>query len=156
MCHSSDYWYNEETDDVFGTKDCALDRGAWMSICAIATYFVSIVMSVGYASRPKRDNFSYEEDSLPSWMASENESSAKAQVPPSTRLPSAEIQEERRASMSTGGYDWSRSGRSMPSAGIKDYGLHDDEEDGNGYPPPAKSAPKKFDDMSTLTWDPGY
>jgi hypothetical protein len=24
------------------------------------------------------------------------------------------------------------------------------------YPPPANKVPKKYDDMSTLTWDPGY
>lgn len=74
LCQSQEFWYNDKSDEYSGSKDCQIGMGAYMSISSIVAYFISMVLAVGYASRPKAGAYNYEdEDSLPSWMASEAE-----------------------------------------------------------------------------------
>lgn len=160
LCSSNEYWYNTELNEFSGAKDCQIDRGAFMSITSMGTYFISMVMAIGFAARPKKDDFTYEEASLPSWMASENGESAIAHAPP----PKPVHPDDRLSSV--GGYDWSRSAPStIPSQEntIEDYGLarepipeHDDGQKPIRSYPPTNGAPRRYDDMSTLTFDPGY
>jgi len=165
VCKSTEYWYNEESDEFFGANGCAIAKGAFMSISSMSAYFVSMVLTLGFVTRPKLDEFTYDDASLPSWMASENGESAKAQAPPVPRRASEDDQ-ERRSSI---GYDWSRSAPStIPSMDAsrpieEDYGMEHEEdfrEDKKEEPipayPPTNNIPRRYDDMSTLTWDPGY
>lgn len=137
-----------------------------MSITSIAIYFVSMILCVGFAARPKVDDFIHDEASLPSWMASETGSSAKAQAIPQVRK---ESMDDRLSSVN--GYDWSRSAPStIPSLSantpipIEDYGLAETapptEEEHQPEPiqlyPPQSRGPRNNDDLSTLTWDAGY
>lgn len=151
LCKSSDYWYNTETHLLSASKYCEIDRGAFMSISSIGAYFVSMILAVGFATRPKIDDFTYEEASLPSWMASESGSTANANAPPQPR-------ELREKNSSVGGYDWSRSGPStIPS---EDHNVtipkqSQNREHSQAYPP-INRPPRIYDDCSTLTWDPGY
>eukprot|EP00571_Detonula_confervacea_P010636 CAMPEP_0172307718 /NCGR_PEP_ID=MMETSP1058-20130122/8511_1 /TAXON_ID=83371 /ORGANISM="Detonula confervacea, Strain CCMP 353" /LENGTH=315 /DNA_ID=CAMNT_0013019957 /DNA_START=101 /DNA_END=1048 /DNA_ORIENTATION=- len=159
LCKSPDYWYNDESNEFSGSRDCQIDRGAFISISSIFAYFVSVILSVGFASRPKSDCYTYEEASLPSWMASEDGVSEKAQAPP--------VEDTDRRS-SVGGQDWSRvsAPSTIPSGNFpveEDYGLNEEalpKENENPQPmqayPPANKVPRKYDDMSTLTWDVGY
>lgn len=134
-----------------------------MCISSMAAYFVSVIMAVGFAARPKRDAFSHEDESLTSWMGTENEQSAKAQA-------QAQAPAERRDTQSQ--YDWSRSAPStIPSINIaeveEDYGMEEhmdvlheqfDEDDIAPipeFPPHENRSSRRFDDTSTLTWDPG-
>lgn len=177
MCTSESYWLNTQSDELSASKDCQIDRGAFMSITSIAAYFVSMVLAVGYATRPKLDDYTYDEASLPSWMASETGSSAKAQVP-ARRQPS-DFGADRHSSV--GGQEWSHSAPStIPSRAtpIEDYGMDSQEQSmtpmcesmqgsmGDSAResmretipahPPTKGETRRYDDMSTLTWDPGY
>eukprot|EP00578_Thalassiosira_sp_NH16_P003206 CAMPEP_0181133634 /NCGR_PEP_ID=MMETSP1071-20121207/31631_1 /TAXON_ID=35127 /ORGANISM="Thalassiosira sp., Strain NH16" /LENGTH=323 /DNA_ID=CAMNT_0023220043 /DNA_START=98 /DNA_END=1069 /DNA_ORIENTATION=- len=167
LCRSPDYWYNNDSHEFAGSKDCQIDRGAFMCMTSIALYFVSMTLSVGLAARPKTDDYTYEESSLPSWMASETGSSAKAHAIPQKR----DEQMNRRSSIE---YDWSRSAPStIPSISVNspivDYGLpeeappHEERQQELRHSiqpipvyPPVNNAPRRYDDMSTLTWDPGY
>lgn len=160
MCTSPEYWYNNETNEYSGSVDCRIDRGAYMSVASIAAYFISVVMTVGFAARPKKDDFTYEEASLPSWMASENDSSAKALAP-----SDKENKREMDRNSSVGGYAWSRSAPStIPSQNgpEEDFALDEEPEAAARadqvepipvYPP---KGPRRYDDCSTLTFDPGY
>lgn len=162
ICTSEDYWLNTESNELLGSKDCAIDRGAFMSIGSIAAYLVSIILTVGFAARPQMDDFQYEEASLPSWMASETGSSAQAHA--STR-PDPEI--DPGGGRSVVGYDWSHSAPSTIPTITEEYGIEGEEDqpvskqNANpvsipAYPPVTNAPPKRYDDCSTLTWDPGY
>merc|ERR1719237_1102080 len=124
-----------------------------MSISSIVAYSISVTMAVGFAARPKTDDFTHEEASLPSWMASESGSSAKAHAPP----PPKNLDPQ----SSVDGFDWSRSAPStIPSQTVEDYGMAVGPVPVQGesrahYPPLANGAPKVYEDCSTLTWDPG-
>ena len=77
-----------------------------MSISSIVAYFISMVLAVGYASRPKAGAYNYEdEDSLPSWMASEAEGISATQKAVSQEAGSEAALGRRRSSGVD--HDWS-------------------------------------------------
>ena len=164
ICTDPAYWYNDESDSYSGSV-CKIDRGAYMCISSMAAYFVSVIMAVGFAARPKRDAFSHEDESLTSWMGTENEQSAKAQMSPERR-------DSLKHNTAQSQYDWSRSAPStIPSINNaeveEDYGMEEhmdvlheqfDEDDIAPipeFPPHENRSSRRFDDTSTLTWDPG-
>lgn len=170
LCNSPDYWYNVESTESYGSEGCRLDRGAFMSICSILAYIFSMTLAVGFAARPKNDNVKLDTASLASWMASEHGSAAKPQAP---RMPEDSRTMDQRSSID--GYAWSRSAPStIPSAdsppendnGVKEHAPQNEDQFDKApmmrassrqhYPPPTNNLPRKYDDMSTLTWDPGY
>jgi len=109
LCKSPNYWYDDKTNEFSGSRDCQIDRGAFICIGSIFTYLVSMILSVGFASRPSTDAYAYEEASLPSWMVSENGTSNKAPAPD-------QLDDNRTRRSSIGNYDWSRSAPStIPS-----------------------------------------
>ncbi len=143
-----------------------------MSICSILAYIFSMTLAVGFAARPKNDNVILDTASLASWMASEPGSTEKAQAP---LVPADSRTIDQRSSID--GYAWSRSAQStIPSKdsppgnenGVKEHApqikdqfdkdkapiLRSSSRQHN--PPPANNVPRKYDDVSTLTWDPGY
>ena len=122
LCTSDDYWFNTESDELSGSEDCKIDRGAFMSIAAIASYFISMVFAVGYAARPKFDDYyTHDAASIASWGESGTGSTANAALPTMAQPLDAD--------RSVGGYDWSIA-RSAPSTipsiaeeVVEDYGL---------------------------------
>ena len=70
ICQSQEYWYNDKSDELIGSKTCQIGMGAYMSIGSFAAYFISVILAVGFATRPKSSaEYDYEDEgSLPSWM----------------------------------------------------------------------------------------
>ena len=191
--------------DICNTSSggCSLDMGAYVSIISIGAYMITMILAVGYATRPKNDAGEFETASLPSWAS--EPSTQKAQAPP--RRVTNPMSMDQRSSID--GYAWSHSAQStIPStdmtpqhnnyratatttelalqnvnpfddvknpfhdespleqsrrSSMRSSGKSSEKErlslsmrsSGNSYrPPPSNKV--KYDDTSTLTWDPGY
>ncbi|KAL3823841.1 hypothetical protein ACHAXA_004113 [Cyclostephanos tholiformis] len=160
LCNSPDYWHNVESDDYYASEGCSLDRGAIMSIFSMLSYITSMILTVGFAARPQNDGVKLESASLASWMASEPGSS-KAQAPP---VPEYSRTMDHQSSIN--GYAWSRSAPSSIPSIPENESENMEQTPQNApmmrassrqhYPPPTNNVPRRYDDTSTLTWDPGY
>lgn len=130
-----------------------------MSICSILSYILSMILAVGFAARPQGDGAKFEGGSLKSWKV--NAPPAPVPVPvPNKRRPTFDNQS------SINGYAWSRSAPSAVSS-IPENANEDMEQSSQNeammraawrqhHPPPTNNVPRRYDDTSTLTWDPGY
>lgn len=176
------YWYNIQSHEYSSSIDCGIDRGAILSICSIAAYLASAILALSFAATPTPKG--YDEASLRSWMASEVDVSAEhrsvtfaqdemdrrggmngpawSQSAPSTMVSrdASAVGGDRRAP--------------LEDYAVEEYAATPEEEGEFGtivipvvpeerhpkhhipaYPPTNRPRPK-YDDTSTLTFDPGY
>ena len=178
------YWYNIQSHEYSSSIDCGIDRGAILSICSIAAYLASAILALSFAATPTPKGYVYDEASLRSWMASEVDVSAEhrsvtfaqdemdrrggmngpawSQSAPSTMVSrdASAVGGDRRAP--------------LEDYAVEEYAATPEEEGEFGtivipvvpeerHPEhnipayPRTNRPRlKYDDTSTLTFDPGY
>jgi hypothetical protein len=133
-----------------------------MSMCSILSYILSMILAVGFVARPRSDCAKLESASLTSWKAN-----APPVPVPNKRRPTFDNRRPTFENQSSiNGYAWSRSARStIPS--IPEHENENMEQAPQNapmmratgrqhHPPPTNNVPRRYDDASTLTWDPGY
>eukprot|EP00804_Cyclotella_cryptica_P017411 CCRYP_016646-RB/>CCRYP_016646-RB protein AED:0.12 eAED:0.13 QI:0/0.75/0.8/1/0.5/0.4/5/1908/296 len=165
LCISPDYWYNSSTDKFTGSKECSLGQSAFVSIGSIASYFISVIIGLGFACRsvdPRDDIDYYDEKSLQSWMHNDYPGSQQQEAPygdpfsqqqdNTTTTDNSTPRQRERLEVSE------RTGISVQKSARVGHNSEEEEYDEFGDLDGARIirssyAHKRLDDMSVVSWD---